>query len=118
MKSAYLLPVRRFKRAYQVIKHSPAKAPEQPDIAALMSQLAQSASNRRHRQTQPPYLSQKKYLTWLKASVGADIHLIAVDDVVYFKAEDKYVSIFKKGQWRAIRGVYSSCISKRVTRST
>ncbi|MEZ8118002.1 LytR/AlgR family response regulator transcription factor [Vibrio splendidus] len=71
--------------------------PEQPDIVALMSQL-QQLSQTTSQQAQPPYLSQKKYLTWLKASVGEDIHLIAVDDVAYFKAEDKYVSIFKKGQ--------------------
>ena len=64
--------------------------PEQPDIAALMSQLqqlSQSASQQ----------NKQQYLTWLKASVREDIHLIAVDDVAYFKAEDKYVSIFKKG---------------------
>ncbi|MEZ9761921.1 LytR/AlgR family response regulator transcription factor [Vibrio splendidus] len=65
--------------------------PEQPDITALMAQLqllSQSTSQQ----------VQAQYLTWLKASVGEDIHLIAVDDVAYFKAEDKYVSIFKKGQ--------------------
>ncbi|MEO9497245.1 MAG: response regulator transcription factor [Vibrio splendidus] len=77
--------------------------PEQPDIAALMSQL-QQLSQSTSQQPQPPYQSQplyqqqKKHLTWLKASVGEDIHLIAVDDVAFFKAEDKYVSIFKKGQ--------------------
>lgn len=70
--------------------------PEQPDIAALMAQL-QQLSQSTLQQTQPPQ-QQKKHLTWLKASVGEDIHLIAVDDVSYFKAEDKYVSIFKKGQ--------------------
>ncbi|MFA0305476.1 LytR/AlgR family response regulator transcription factor [Vibrio splendidus] len=75
----------------------------QPDITALMAQL-QQLSQSTSQQTQPPYLSQplyqqqKKHLMWLKASVGEDIHLIAVDDVAYFKAEDKYVSIFKKGQ--------------------
>ncbi|MEG3219536.1 response regulator transcription factor [Vibrio gigantis] len=66
------------------------QTPEQPDIAALMSQLqqlSQSASQQ----------NKQQYLTWLKASVGDDIHLIAIDDVAYFKAEDKYVSIFKKG---------------------
>ncbi|PMG97826.1 LytR/AlgR family response regulator transcription factor [Vibrio lentus] len=63
--------------------------PEQPDIAALMSQLQQLSQSTSQ---------QPQYLTWLKASVGEDIHLIAVDDVAYFKAEDKYVSIFKKGQ--------------------
>ena len=65
--------------------------PEQPDITALMAQL-QQLSQSTSQQTQPPYL------TWLKASVGEDIHLIAVDDVAFFRAEDKYVSIFKKGQ--------------------
>ncbi|MCZ4308473.1 LytR/AlgR family response regulator transcription factor [Vibrio atlanticus] len=69
---------------------------EQPDITALMAQL-QQLSQSTLQQTQPPQ-QQKKHLTWLKASVGEDIHLIAVDDVSYFKAEDKYVSIFKKGQ--------------------
>ncbi|CAK2449771.1 Uncharacterized response regulatory protein VPA0021 [Vibrio crassostreae] len=68
---------------------------EQPDIAALMNQLQQLSQSTSQ---QPPYRPQQKYLTWLKASVGEDIHLIAVDDVAYFKAEDKYVSIFKKGQ--------------------
>lgn len=65
--------------------------PEQPDITALMSQLQQLSQSTSQQ-------VQAQYLTWLKASVGEDIHLIAVDDVAYFKAEDKYVSIFKKGQ--------------------
>ena len=39
-----------------------------------------------------------QYLTWLKAHAGDDIHLIAVEDVLYFKAEDKYVSVFRKGE--------------------
>ncbi|MGF1823488.1 LytTR family DNA-binding domain-containing protein [Vibrio splendidus] len=63
----------------------------QPDIAALMAQLQQLSQSTSQQNKQ-------QYLTWLKASVGEDIHLIAVDDVAYFKAEDKYVSIFKKGQ--------------------
>ncbi|MDP2499778.1 DNA-binding response regulator [Vibrio splendidus] len=64
---------------------------EQPDITALMAQLQQLSQSSSQQNKQ-------QYLTWLKASVGEDIHLIAVDDVAYFKAEDKYVSIFKKGQ--------------------
>ncbi|UWZ99448.1 LytR/AlgR family response regulator transcription factor [Vibrio splendidus] len=64
---------------------------EQPDIAALMNQLQQLSQSTSQQNKQ-------QYLTWLKACVGEDIHLIAVDDVAYFKAEDKYVSIFKKGQ--------------------
>nr|WP_086938184.1 LytTR family DNA-binding domain-containing protein [Thaumasiovibrio occultus] len=38
-------------------------------------------------------------LRWVRAAKGDDIHLVAVGDVLYFKAEDKYVSVFtKKGE--------------------
>ncbi|MCZ8485780.1 hypothetical protein O9993_09310 [Vibrio lentus] len=43
--------------------------PEQPDIAALMSQL-QQLSPINITASSTSYLSQKKYLAWLKASVG------------------------------------------------
>lgn len=32
-------------------------------------------------------------LKWIKASSGQHLHLIAVDDVVYFQAEDKYTKV-------------------------
>lgn len=35
-----------------------------------------------------------QYLKWVKAAKGEDIHLLAVGDIRYFKAEDKYVSVF------------------------
>lgn len=54
-----------------------------PDISALLSQIQQLG------QADKP-----SYLSWLRASKGEDIHLIAVSDVLYFKAEDKYVSLF------------------------
>ncbi|TFH89526.1 LytR/AlgR family response regulator transcription factor [Vibrio ouci] len=57
----------------------------QPDVSALINQIQQLGS-----QNTPSYLS------WLRASKGDDIHLIAVSDVLYFKAEDKYVSVFTK----------------------
>ncbi|MGR6859051.1 LytR/AlgR family response regulator transcription factor [Aliivibrio salmonicida] len=40
--------------------------------------------------------AQKKpdYLTWVKAYQGDDLHLISISDVLYFKAEDKYVSVY------------------------
>lgn len=57
-----------------------------PDISALMSQIQQLS--------QP--VSTPQYLNWIKATSGDDLHLIAVADVLYFKAEDKYVSVFKK----------------------
>ncbi|MCE7611137.1 LytTR family DNA-binding domain-containing protein [Vibrio fluvialis] len=56
-----------------------------PDMTQLISQLSQ--------------LNVKpSYLTWLKASKGEDIHLIAAADVLYLKAEDKYLSVYKQGE--------------------
>ncbi|MGF1768333.1 response regulator transcription factor [Enterovibrio makurazakiensis] len=42
-------------------------------------------------------------LTWLKAAKGEDIHLIHVDDVEYFKAEDKYVTVVTQSSEYIIR---------------
>ncbi|OLQ94239.1 DNA-binding response regulator [Vibrio ponticus] len=53
-----------------------------PDINQLLAQISQLTPKR------------EQYLSWLKASQGDDIHLIAVNDVLYFKAEEKYVSIY------------------------
>lgn len=39
-----------------------------------------------------------EHLTWIKAYQGEDLHLISVNDVLYFKAEDKYISVFAKSQ--------------------
>ncbi|WP_260258694.1 LytR/AlgR family response regulator transcription factor [Vibrio intestinalis] len=61
--------------------------PETPDLSALMAQLSQLSSP-----------TKSDFLTWLKASKGEDIHLISVDDVLFFKAEEKYVSIHTNDQ--------------------
>ena len=36
-------------------------------------------------------------LKWIRASLGATMQLIAVDDVVYFQAEDKYTKVVTDG---------------------
>lgn len=38
------------------------------------------------------------YLNWIKAQRGEDIHLISSEDVLYFKAEDKYISVFVRDE--------------------
>ena len=37
-------------------------------------------------------------LKWIRASLGATMQLIAVDDVVYFQAEDKYTKVVTDGR--------------------
>ncbi|MBY8314560.1 LytTR family DNA-binding domain-containing protein [Vibrio fluvialis] len=56
-----------------------------PDMTQLISQLSQL-------NVKPSYLS------WLKASKGEEMHLIAAADVLYLKAEDKYLSVYKQGE--------------------
>ncbi|MEI8596804.1 LytTR family DNA-binding domain-containing protein [Vibrio sp. M60_M31a] len=48
-------------------------------------------------------LQTPQYLQWIKATQGEDIHLIATSDVLYFKAEEKYVSVYaQQGQGRVV----------------
>jgi DNA-binding LytR/AlgR family response regulator len=42
-------------------------------------------------------------LAWIRASVGQQVRLIAVDDVCYFQANDKYTSVFTKDGEALIR---------------
>jgi len=58
-----------------------------PAIGGLLATLAQLA----------PQLgldAGAERLAWIRASVGAQVKLIAVDDVCYFQANDKYTSVF------------------------
>jgi DNA-binding LytR/AlgR family response regulator len=42
-------------------------------------------------------------LAWIRASVGPQVRLIAVDDVCYFQANDKYTSVFTRDGEALIR---------------
>ena len=52
------------------------------------------------------------YLTWIKAYKGDDLHLISVSDVLYFKAEDKYVSVFAQPQEQIIEYIIRSSLKE------
>ncbi len=38
----------------------------------------------------------KEVLNWIRATKGEEIHLVSCDEVCYFKAEDKYISLFTR----------------------
>lgn len=72
----------------------------------LQARIARNRSTSHHAQPQElsllwdklqGMLEKPTYLTWLRASKGEDIHLIAVADVLYFRASDKYISVFRAG---------------------
>lgn len=43
------------------------------------------------------------WLRWVRASVGADVRLVAVDEVCYFQATDKYTAVFTRDAELLIR---------------
>ncbi|THD62874.1 LytTR family DNA-binding domain-containing protein [Phenylobacterium sp.] len=45
----------------------------------------------------------KPYLTWIKASRGAEVDLIMVGDVCYFRSDTKYTSVFTESREALIR---------------
>ena len=45
----------------------------------------------------------KPFLTWIKASRGADVDLIMVGDVCYFRSDTKYTSVFTETREALIR---------------
>jgi len=43
------------------------------------------------------------HLTWIRASVGAEVRLVAVEEVCYFQAADKYTAVFTRDAELLIR---------------
>jgi DNA-binding LytR/AlgR family response regulator len=52
-----------------------------PDLAALLSRLARKLEPARER------------LKWIKATVGQNLRLIPVSDVLYFQSDEKYTRV-------------------------
>jgi DNA-binding LytR/AlgR family response regulator len=60
-----------------------------PDLVALRALLAQLAP-------QLGIAASGERLAWIRASIGQQVRLIAVADVCYFQANDKYTSVFTR----------------------
>lgn len=69
-----------------------ASASEGPDLRAALATLSRLA----------PTVAGER-LAWIRASVGQQVRLIAVDDVCYFQANDKYTSVFTRDGEALIR---------------
>jgi DNA-binding LytR/AlgR family response regulator len=64
------------------LRHALAKPP--PDLTMLLDRLSARLG------TAPPYLS------WIRAGIGDAVRLIAVDDVLFFQAGDKYTRVVSR----------------------
>jgi DNA-binding LytR/AlgR family response regulator len=63
---------------------TPGKSASPSDLAEIIDQLS--------RKLQLP--GGGNQLRWIKATVGANLRLIPIEEVVYFQAEDKYTRVF------------------------
>ena len=67
------------------LKEKVAKAEAPGDVSGILKQLA----------TVLP-VAKNAYLRWIRASVGETVRQIPVDEVLYFQAQDKYISVYTK----------------------
>lgn len=73
----------RLLRTIARLKEKVAKAQVPGDVAGILKQLASVLPANKH-----------TYLRWIRASVGETVRQIPVDEVYYFQAQDKYVSVY------------------------
>ena len=73
----------RLARTIERLKAKVAKAQAPEGIADLLNQLATALPS-----------SKTTHLRWIRASFGETVRQIPVDEVFYFQAQDKYVSVY------------------------
>ncbi|HJW57166.1 MAG TPA: LytTR family DNA-binding domain-containing protein [Burkholderiaceae bacterium] len=100
----YLLkpPTReRLRRAVERLKRQLAGADGAPPAAELLARLAAALA--------PP--KPASTLDWILAAHGNETRMIALDDVIYFEANDKYVSVFTEEGESLVRTPLSELIA-------
>ncbi|MBC7623611.1 MAG: response regulator transcription factor [Aeromicrobium sp.] len=73
----------RLQRTISRLQEKLANKESPQDVAAILASIAKVLPN-----------AKNSYLRWIRASVGELTKQIAVDDVLYFQAQDKYVSVY------------------------
>ena len=75
----------RLARTIAKLKEKVAKSEAPGDVAGILKQLANVLPG-----------AKNAYLRWIRASVGETVRQIPVDEVLYFQAQDKYISVYTK----------------------
>jgi len=93
----------RLQRAITRLKDKLAKKETPQDITAILSSLSK-------------VLPQNKsaYLRWIRASVGELTKQIPVEEVLYFQAQDKYVSVYVKEGVREVEALIRTPLSELI----
>lgn len=79
----YLLKPVQPERLAAAVQRLKARASQNHFDAAALAELVRELARGRHGQDAPP-------LTWITASSGRETRLVMVDDVLYFRADNKY----------------------------
>ncbi|MEQ1518066.1 MAG: LytTR family DNA-binding domain-containing protein [Usitatibacteraceae bacterium] len=82
----------RLVRTIARLKDKIAKTEAPSDIAGILKQLATALPAKK-----------SAHLRWIRASIGETVRQIPVDEVFYFQAQDKYVSVYTKDGESLIR---------------
>jgi DNA-binding LytR/AlgR family response regulator len=59
-----------------------AAAPGAPDMTAILNQLAEKIA-----------APKPKHLQWIQASIGQDLRMIPVEDILFFRSDEKYTCV-------------------------
>ncbi|MTW10794.1 response regulator [Pseudoduganella eburnea] len=59
-----------------------ASAAQGADMAAILSQLAEKIAT-----------PKQKYLQWIQASIGSDLRMIPVEEILFFRSDEKYTCV-------------------------
>jgi DNA-binding LytR/AlgR family response regulator len=60
----------------------PTAAPVNDSVTAMLSQLAEKIA-----------APKPKYLQWIQASIGSDLRMIPVEDILFFRSDEKYTCV-------------------------
>ena len=93
----------RLQRAIERLQEKLAKNEAPQDVAAILKNLAKVLPN-----------GKSSYLRWIRASVGELTKQIAVDDVLYFQAQDKYVSVYTREGGKDVESLIRTPLSELI----
>ncbi len=91
----------RLQRAVQRLQNKIEKHEAPQDVAAILKTLAQVLP-----------VAKSSYLRWIRASVGELTKQISVDDVLYFQAQDKYVSVYTREGGKDVESLIRTPLSE------
>ena len=61
---------------------APKAAAATPDVSAILSQLAEKIAS-----------PKPKHLQWIQASIGSDLRMIPVEEILFFRSDEKYTCV-------------------------